>query len=182
MREEDRIKIINEVNLLKEKKKKYLEIKAEYELLSKTREVKKFLELEKKLTDNKDDDKNIDILISEAAYKVIRENNCDHEIWVYLGSYYEVDDYERSYSIKLPSEKDKKFEYNLYGCLDCDKTVRVSDYEEFETTHFVLKRKKYVNIYELKKLYLKYVTSMNLNNAKKKLIRNFGGINNECKF
>ena len=182
MREEDRIKIINEVNLLKEKKKKYLEIKAEYELLSKTREVKKFLELEKKINDNKSDNKSNDILISEAAYKVIRENNCDHEIWIYLGSYYEVDDYERSYSIKLSSERNKKFEYNLYGCLDCDKTVRVSDYEKFETTHFVLKRKKYVNIYELRKLYLKYVTSMNLKNAKKKLIRNFGGINNECKF
>lgn len=175
MREEDRIKIINEVNLLKEKKKKYLEIKGEYELLSKTREVKRYLELEKKLTDNKDDDKNIDILITRASLNVINENNCDHEIWVYLGSYYEVDDYERSYSIMLPNEKHKKFEYNVYGCLECDNRIRVTDYKEFERTHFVLKRKEYVNIYELRKLYFKYVTSMNLDNAKKKLIRNFEG-------
>lgn len=175
MREEDRIKIINEVNLLKEKKKKYLEIKSEYELLSKTREVKRYLELEKKLTDNKDDDKNIDILITRASLNVINENNCDHDIWVYLGSYYEVDDYERSYSIMLPNEKHKKFEYNVYGCLECDNRIRVTDYKEFERTHFVLKRKEYVNIYELRKLYFKYVTSMNLDNAKKKLIRNFEG-------
>ena len=175
MREEDRIKIINEVNLLKEKKKKYLELKKEYDRLTKTGEVKRFLELEKKLTDNKDDDKNIDILITRASLNVINENNCDHEIWVYLGSYYEVDDYERSYSIKLPSEKHKKFEYNVYGCLECDNRIRVTDYKEFERTHFVLKRKEYVNIYELRKLYFKYVTSMNLDNAKKKLIRNFEG-------
>ncbi len=175
MREEDRIKIINEVNLLKEKKKKYLELKKEYDRLTKTGEVKRYLELEKKLTDNKDDDKNIDILITRASLNVINENNCDHEIWVYLGSYYEVDDYERSYSIMLPNEKHKKFEYNVYGCLECDNRIRVTDYKEFERTHFVLKRKEYVNIYELRKLYFKYVTSMNLDNAKKKLIRNFEG-------
>lgn len=175
MREEDRIKIINEVNLLKEKNKKYLELKKEYDRLTKTGEVKRYLELEKKLTDNKDDDKNIDILITRASLNVINENNCDHEIWVYLGSYYEVDDYERSYSIMLPNEKHKKFEYNVYGCLECDNRIRVTDYKEFERTHFVLKRKEYVNIYELRKLYFKYVTSMNLDNAKKKLIRNFEG-------
>ena len=175
MREEDRIKIINEVNLLKEKKKKYLELKKEYDRLTKTGEVKRYLELEKKLTDNKDDDKNIDILITRASLNVINENNCDHEIWIYLGSYYEVDDYERSYSIMLPNEKHKKFEYNVYGCLECDNRIRVTDYKEFERTHFVLKRKEYVNIYELRKLYFKYVTSMNLDNAKKKLIRNFEG-------
>lgn len=175
MREEDRIKIINEVNLLKEKKKKYLELKKEYDRLTKTGEVKRYLELEKKLTDNKDDDKNIDILITRASLNVINENNCDHEIWVYLGSYYEVDDYERSYSIMLPNEKHKKFEYNVYGCLECDNRIRVTDYKEFERTHFVLKRKEYVNIYELRKLYFKYVISMNLDNAKKKLIRNFEG-------
>ena len=175
MREEDRIKIINEVNLLKEKKKKYLELKKEYDRLTKTGEVKRYLELEKKLTDNKDDDKIIDILITRASLNVINENNCDHEIWVYLGSYYEVDDYERSYSIMLPNEKHKKFEYNVYGCLECDNRIRVTDYKEFERTHFVLKRKEYVNIYELRKLYFKYVISMNLDNAKKKLIRNFEG-------
>lgn len=175
MREEDRIKIINEVNLLKEKKKKYLELKKEYDRLTKTGEVKRYLELEKKLTDNKDDDKNIDILITRASLNVTNENNCDHEIWVYLGSYYEVDDYERSYSIMLPNEKHKKFEYNVYGCLECDNRIRVTDYKEFERTHFVLKRKEYVNIYELRKLYFKYVISMNLDNAKKKLIRNFEG-------
>lgn len=175
MREEDRIKIINEVNLLKEKKKKYLELKKDYDRLTKTGEVKRFLELSKQLEKNKSDNESNDSLITRAKSGVIKDNECSHDIWVYLGSYYEVDDYERSYSIMLPNEKHKKFEYNVYGCLECDNRIRVTDYKEFERTHFVLKRKEYVNIYELRKLYFKYVISMNLDNAKKKLIRNFEG-------
>lgn len=173
MTEEDRVKIIKELNILKEKRKRYLELKKEYDNLTKTEEVKRFLELSKRLEKTKSDNESNDTLITRAKSRFIKENECSHEIWVYQGSYYEVDDYERSYSIMLPNEKNKKFEYNVYGCLECDNRIRVTDYKEFERTHFVLKRKEYVNIYELRKLYFKYVTSMNLDNAKKKLIRNF---------
>lgn len=175
MTEEDRIKIIKELNILKEKRRKYLELKKEYDSLVKTGEVKRFLELSKQLEKNKSDNESNDSLITRAKRGVIKENECSHEIWVYQGSYFDVDDYERSYSIMLPNEKHKKFEYNVYGCLECDNRIRVTDYNQFERTHFVLKRKKYVNIYELRKLYFKYVTSMNLDNAKKKLIKNFEG-------
>ena len=175
MTEEDRVKIIKELNILKEKRRRYLELKKEYDSLTKTEEVKRFLELSKRLEKTKSDNESNDSLITRAKSGVIKEKECCHDIWVYLGSYYEVDDYERSYSIMLPNEKNKKFEYNVYGCLECDNRIRVTDYKEFERTHFVLKRKEYVNIYELRKLYFKYVTSMNLDNAKKKLIRNFEG-------
>ena len=175
MTEETRIKIIKKLNILKEKRRSYLELKKEYDNLTKTGEVKRFLELSKQLEKNKSDNESNDSLITRAKSGVIKDNECSHDIWVYLGSYYEVDDYERSYSIMLPNEKHKKFEYNVYGCLECDNRIRVTDYKEFERTHFVLKRKEYVNIYELRKLYFKYVTSMNLDNAKKKLIRNFEG-------
>lgn len=175
MTEETRINIIKELNLLKEKRRKYLELKKEYDNLTKTEEVKRFLELSKQLEKTKSDNESNDSLITRAKSRFIKENECSHEIWVYQGSYYEVDDYERSYSIMLPNEKNKKFEYNVYGCLECDNRIRVTDYKEFERTHFVLKRKEYVNIYELRKLYFKYVTSMNLDNAKKKLIINFEG-------
>lgn len=175
MTEETRIKIIKELNILKEKRRSYLELKKEYDNLTKTEEVKRFLELSKQLEKIKSDNESNDSLIMRAKSSIIKENECSHDIWVYLGSYYEVDDYERSYSIMLPNEKNKKFEYNVYGCLECDNRIRVTDYKEFEKTHFVLKRKECVNIYELRKLYFKYVTSMNLDNAKKKLIRNFEG-------
>ena len=54
----------------------------------------------------------------------------------------------------------KKFEYNLYGCLECDETIEVSDYLKFESEHLCLKKKSFVNIYELRGLYFKYLTEM----------------------
>ena len=67
MREEDRIKIINDVNLLKEKKKKYLELKKEYDRLTKTGEVKRFLEELKK--DRTELENSIYLLIKEFEEK-----------------------------------------------------------------------------------------------------------------
>ncbi len=175
MTEENRLKIIKELNILKEKRRKYLELKKEYNNLTKTEEVKRFLELSSRLEKTKSDNESNDILVARARNSVIKENCCNHDIWVYIGSYYEVDNYERSYSIMLPNERDKKFEYNVYACLECNSRIRVTDYKEFEKTHFVLKRKKCVNIYELRKLYFKYLVSMKTENANKKLIKQFEG-------
>mgnify|MGYP004458282993 CR=1 FL=1 len=175
MTEETRIKIIKELNILKEKRRSYLELKKEYDNLTKTEEVKRFLELSKQLEKIKSDNESNETLITRAKSSIIKENECTHDIWVYLGSFYYVDDMFRSYSIKVPNERDKKFEYNLYGCLECDETVETSDYIKFESEHICLKTRKYVNIYGLRKQYFEYLTEMNVDETVKKLTSMFGG-------
>ena len=63
MTEETRIKIMKELNILKEKRRSYLELKKEYDNLAKTEEVKRFLELSKQLENEMLDE--LDKLYSE---------------------------------------------------------------------------------------------------------------------
>jgi hypothetical protein len=63
----------------------------------------------------------------------------------------------------------------LYGCLECDETIEVSDYLKFESEHLCLKKKSFVNIYELRGLYFKYLTEMKTSEAMKKLKKLYGG-------
>ena len=115
------------------------------------------------------------LVLIDAFNSLIRNIECNHDIWVYLGSFYYVDDMFRSYSVRVLDESDKKFEYNLYGCLECDETIEVSDYLKFESEHLCLKKKSFVNIYELRGLYFKYLTEMKTSEAMKKLKKVYGG-------
>ena len=73
----------------------------------------------------------------------------------------------------MPNEQDRRFEYNIYACLDCDKRIEIKDYKKFESEHFVLKSYKFVNIQRLREYYYKLLSTNKVENANKKLIKEF---------
>lgn len=177
MKENERLDALEKIKELKKKK--------ELTLLSKDPNVKRYLELEEIISGKKNigylNDKSNRILINIAFHDYIRNRNrnineCSHDIWIYEGSYYEVDDYERSYPIRVSSERAKGFEYNVYVCLECDERVKLfsDEYREFEKNHFVLKSYSYnINIYKLRDEYFKYLSSMKVESANKKIVKTF---------
>ena len=173
MKEDIRNLALQKLKTLKSEREELLSLQKELNDLKENNLVKRYLFLDSFL--NKTNIESDEYLISNAFSFLIRNNKCTHDIWVYLGSFYYVDDMFRSYSIKVPNERDKKFEYNLYGCLECDETVEISDYIKFESEHVCLKTRKYVNIYALRKQYFEYLTEMNVDDAVKKLTSIFGG-------
>lgn len=185
MKENERLDALEKIKELKKKKEEYLKLKKELTLLSKDPNVKRYLALEETISSKKNigylNDKSNRILINIAFHDYIRNRNrnineCSHDIWIYEGSYYEVDVYERSYPIRVSSEKAKEFEYNIYVCLECDERVKLfsDEYKEFEKNHFVLKSYSYdINVAKLRETYFKYLTSMKVESANKKIVKTF---------
>ena len=185
MKENERLDALKKIKELKKKKEEYLKLKKELTLLSKDPNVKRYLELEKIISGKKNigylNDKSNRILINLAFSDYIRNRNrnineCSHDIWIYEGSYYEVDDYERSYPIRVSSERAKEFEYNIYVCLECAERVKLfsHEYKEFEKNYFVLKSYNYdINVDKLRKTYFKYLSSMKVESANKKIVKTF---------
>ena len=185
MKENERLDALEKIKELKKKKEEYLKLKKELTLLSKDPNIKRYLELEKIISGKKNigylNDKSNTILINLAFSDYIRNRNrnineCSHDIWIYEGSYYEVDDYERSYPIRVSSERAKEFEYNIYVCLECAERVKLfsDEYKEFEKNHFVLKSYNYdINVDKLRKTYFKYLSSMKVESANKKIVKTF---------
>lgn len=185
MKENERLDALEKIKELKKKKEEYLKLKKELTLLSKDPNVKRYLELEEIISGKKNigylNDKSNRILINIAFHDYIRNRNrnineCSHDIWIYEGSYYEVDDYERSYPIRVSSEKAKEFDYNIYACLECAERVKLfsDEYKEFEKNHFVLKSYSYdINVAKLRETYFKYLTSMKVESANKKIVKTF---------
>lgn len=185
MKENERLDALEKIKELKKKKEEYFKLKKELTLLSKDPNVKRYLELEEIISGKKNigylNDKSNRILINLAFHDYIRNRNrnineCSHDIWIYEGSYYEVDVYERSYPIRVSSEKAKEFEYNIYVCLECDERVKLfsDEYKEFEKNHFVLKSYSYdINVAKLRETYFKYLTSMKVESANKKIVKTF---------
>ena len=185
MKENERLDALEKIKELKKKKEEYFKLKKELTLLSKDPNDKRYLELEEIISGKKNigylNDKSNRILINLAFSDYIRNRNrnineCSHDIWIYEGSYYEVDDYERSYPIRVSSERAKEFEYNIYVCLECAKRVILfsDEYKEFEKNHFVLKSYSYnINIYKLRDEYFKYLSSMKVESANKKIVKTF---------
>lgn len=173
MNEELRKLALEKIKTFKDERERVISLQNEMNELLNNDIVKRYLYLEKEVSNvNVNSDKK---LMLDAFNSLIRNIKCNHDIWVYLGSFYYVDDMFRSYSVRVLDESDKKFEYNLYGCLECDETIEVSDYLKFESEHLCLKNKSFVNIYELRGLYFKYLTEMKTNEAMKKLKNVYGG-------
>ena len=176
MKENERLDALEKIKELKNKKEEYLKLKKELTLLSKDPNVKRYLELEKIISGKKNigylNDKSNRILINRNR----NINECSHDIWIYEGSYYEVDDYERSYPIRVSSERAKEFEYNIYVCLECAERIKLfsDEYKEFEKNHFVLKSYNYdINVDKLRETYFKYLSSMKVESANKKIVKTF---------
>lgn len=185
MKENERLDALEKIKELKEKKEEYLKLKKELTLLSKDPNVKRYLALEETISSKKNigylNDKSNRILINIAFHDYIRNRNrnineCSHDIWIYEGSYYEVDVYERSYPIRVSSERAKGFEYNIYVCLECAKRVILfsDEYKGFEKNNFVLKSYNYdINVDKLREIYFKYLSSMKVKSANKKIVKTF---------
>lgn len=104
----------------------------------------------------------IDALGKKYMEDYIDEENCDHEYWIYLGSFkqevtIDCDGDEKIYYRHVVDENDKDFVANEYGCIECGKTKFVKqykkDYRNFEKTHNVLKRKDQSSYFEYGKDY-----------------------------
>ena len=131
MNEELRKLALEKINTFKDERERVISLQNEMNELLNNDIVKRYLYLEKELSNiSVNSDKK---LMLDAFNSLIRNIKCNHDIWVYLGSFYYVDDMFRSYSVRVLDESDKKFEYNLYGCLECDETIEVSDYLKFES-------------------------------------------------
>ncbi len=177
MKENDRLEIINKVKELKEKRKQFTGYKRELSLLLKDPKVKRYIELTEYINSKKDliyNKENGDEIIHSLAFSTYaRENKCTHDIWVYVGSYYDSYNGYELVSYMVPNEQDKRFEYNLYACLDCDKRIETKDYKKFESEHFVLKSYRFINIQRLREYYYKLLLTNKVENANKKLIKEF---------
>ena len=177
MKENDRLEIINKVKELKDKRKKFIGYKRELGLLLSDPKVKRYIELTECINSRKDliyNKVNGDEIIYSIAFSTYtRENKCTHDIWIYVGSYYDSSNSYELSSYVVPNEQDRRFEYNIYACLDCDKRIEIKDYKRFESEHFVLKSYKFVNIQRLREYYYKLLSTNKVENANKKLIKEF---------
>lgn len=175
MTEEERLISLEKIKKMNEKKRECIRLRSELEKLKKDDKVKRYLELTKEIDGMGNYHRLTDEIVCETSFSsTIRESNsCKHTIWVYLGSYYNMDDYERSYDVKVNNESDPRFEYNIYFCPECNNTFITSDYKKFESENFVLKRYGFINQYKIREYYFKLLTSNKVEDANKKLIKAF---------
>ena len=96
---------------------------------------------------------------------------CEHEMWVYAGSYYQKKDYADQPYLKKGNSEDlfTDFSFNKYICVDCGHTVNTSDWQLFEETHHVLKKpKNNWGIYETLSYYYQLLYNYPVDEAKEK--------------
>lgn len=185
MIEEERKDIIKGVKKINEEKKslksKYIELKK----LAKDPTVKQYLKLiddinnlEKKLEYFDSTEKIINWEFS-AILKRHRQNvrltPCKHEIWIYDGSYFLLEDplCEHDHIIWKNSETptfkygELPFMYNRYICLECGKKVETKDWKNFESSHFVMKNQSEENKLDFDYYNNRYYQLLYKNNIKK---------------
>lgn len=188
MKEEELIKLKEEVLYLKEKRDKVLKIQEEIKRLENTEEVKRYLDLldifAKNTTgrntgiDKYTDDNIINIALNSTKITP------DDEIYVYLGTYRyndEVDIIHGTYDIPV-SRYDCKASYDLYQNIESkdDESIQIPSKEsyKFEITHNIIvplnvaNRKEF--FYDLQREYFKTMIFESPQKAKekvKKLIR-----------
>jgi len=98
---------------------------------------------------------------------------CEHEIWIYEGSYWEFHDDYDDYEFSLEDEQSYKFCYNKYFCLECGKTVKIPNWQEFEKNHFVLKDRNNKREYSLRKKYYQLLFNHTVNKSQEIFIKEF---------
>ena len=146
-------KIQEEQKLLKEKRKKLI-------FLSKHPIIKRYLKLINDINITEEKLKFYDSLeeiinwefsaVFRRCRKDIALTPCNHEIWIYDGSYYLKQDRFCEHDIKTKEYSEDKeiifkysddwdFLYNRYICLECGKKIETKDWKQFEHSNFVLK-------------------------------------------
>lgn len=148
MKENDRIEIVNtindninyddiELNATKDEINKLLE----NEFVKKYLLLKDYLRISTEVNED-NERKRKEEIYNNFLNKLYSNPNCEHDGWIYTGSYSKVnnDNGHESRTFWTSSENDKNFSFNCYECLECGKVVRAYDYENFEKTHYVLKK------------------------------------------
>ena len=142
--------------------------------------LKEIEELRRKYEYTKTDEK---IIASGFKWLIKDEFRCDHEIWLYEGSYYllidtfrhEHDDLCAKLDENLPTTRGEfEFRHNSYICLECGKKIEIKDWENFEKNHFVLKNQNTnVDIDGYISQYYQYLYQMPIKEAQEKIIQEF---------
>lgn len=179
MKENERLKALEKIKILQKKREEHLALKKEFEELIKDSKVKRAIYLSRYLhlnEDNKIRNAETEEEIEAFAFNSsVNHEECLHDIWVYVGSYYSKRNYyDHVYSIvQIPNEQDKRFEYNIYTCLDCSESIEIKDYKKFESEHQVLKNYEFTDIKKLRKIYFQLLRTFDNESASKKLIKEF---------
>ena len=167
-----------------ERIKHYNDVKNQIKKIEDSQKWFELRESEKKIYANSDE-KMINLEFSWAVMSCDKNKRipmkCDHDIWMYRRSHHEkshylpypYDDYTIEYDNK--NESGDTFKYNEYLCLDCGKTVKTSDWSDFENNNFVLKNtnKDYLGWYYYYNLYCQLLYKYNAEEAQEKLIEQF---------
>lgn len=174
MKEEERIKFVEGLNivleyydLFQEKSKQLLELTGD-------ENIEKYLELKKELDELKlygtfgSREKFIDEFWNCAKMDF---DECKHEIWYYSGSYMLRYNEGQPYEFECYDENHKDFSYNKYHCLECERILREKDWKKFEQEHIVLKIKEDI---PYQSEYINLLMKHPVNETQKILINKYG--------
>lgn len=179
MKENERLNALEKIKELEFKRKEYQDLKCEYEMLIRDPKVERAISLRYRiyllqynvyLNDIEGEN------INDFAFNnSIDYNECNHDIWIYSGSYSNCRnnfDYLKSPK-NIPNEQNEEFLYNVYVCLDCNKRLEVKDYKKFESEHLVLKNYQFTDVEKIRKIYFKMLRTLDCKSVSKKLIKDF---------
>lgn len=139
---------IEEANLLTNKEvQRWLKLKNKIEEIEKyQKELRCYYGEERDVIEN---------IIFGTMSSAIEESKCEHETWLYVGSYHnetplltvirssKYREYVRGKNENETKNGIKVFSYNKYMCVECGMEVRTHDWERFEREHQVLKNQEY---------------------------------------
>lgn len=146
MKEEERIKIISQINKDLNEKDKLREKQGQLEEMRKNPLIKQYLRLQSDITRIKKRREQFSKNRGEIEtdfYNYIHTHStpCTHDIWIYEGSFSRIH-YPRTGYIEdrpVKDENDIDFTLNIYTCLECGQKICTSFWTDFEKTHYVLK-------------------------------------------
>lgn len=100
---------------------------------------------------------------------------CNHDIWMYCGSFADISRWYDDHSciIKVDNEKKGDFVYNKYVCLECGKCLEIKEYEDFEENHFVLKNRKDICHERYMQLYYQLLYNHSVSKSRNLVIEEF---------
>lgn len=99
---------------------------------------------------------------------------CNHPIWMYTGAYAEIYyDNVGYYNTPCDNEESENFLHNEYICLECGEIIRVSNWEEFEQNHTVLKNIEDIDIEKYMKLYYQLLYTHTIEESQGLIIEEF---------
>lgn len=180
MTEQDRKIIIERIERDLEFQSLREELKRRKEELRQNEAVKEFLEIEKKikklnqelrLFKNEEEMIYLEFIWGLTGVKKIDEEfSCEHDIWIYCGSFGSVDN-RNEYPIY--DEESEGFVYNKYMCLECRKFILVEDWQNFEKEKFVLKNRRDINSFKYLELYYQLLFDHPVEEARSLVIEEF---------